>query len=224
MCGRFVFFEPDKIEDRFNVKLDKSLNINPSYNIAPTEETLIIINENDRKRADLFKWGFIPSWIKDKENFKPLINLRDDTLLNKQNFSYYLKNNRCLIPANGFYEWRILNGRKKPYFIYLKDFSLFFFAGVYNKIYLGESELKTFTIITTKSNEKLRLIHDRMPVILEKEVEEAWLDRGINDLSSLRKLIKPYKDIDIQFHEVSHLVNNPKNKFKELILPYNRII
>lgn len=221
MCGRFIFFEIDKIEDRFDVILDKSLNFKPSYNIAPSEETLIIFNENNKRRADLFKWGFIPSWMRDKENLKPLINLRDDTLLNKESFSFYLKNNRCVIPANGFYEWKEENGVKKPYLIFLKDFSLFSFAGIFNKIKLNGEEIKSFAIITTEPNEKIKNIHNRMPVILKKEYEDFWLNNNLKDLNKIKNFLKPYPDVEIDFYEVSPFVNNPENKFKELIIPYN---
>ncbi len=222
MCGRFIFFEVDKIEYRFDIVLDKGLNFKPSFNIAPSEETLVIINENSKKRVDLFKWGFIPSWMKNKENLKPLINLRDDTLLNKENFSFYLKNNRCIIPANGFYEWKEENKTKKPYLIFLKDFKIFTFAGIYNIVQINDEIIKTFAIITTEPNEKIKNIHNRMPVILKKEDEDIWLDNNLKDLNELKKFIKPYPDEEIDFYKVSLLVNNPGNKFKELIIPYNK--
>lgn len=220
MCGRFIFFEVDKIEERFDITIDKNLNLKPSYNIAPSEETLLIFNESGLKKASLFKWGFIPSWAKDSKNIKPLINLRDDTLLNKETFSFYLKNRRCLIPANGFYEWKEENGSKKPYLFYLKDFSLFSFAGIYN--IFNDEDLKTFAIITTEPNEKVKKIHNRMPVILKKEYEKLWIDSEINDLNFLKKFLAPYPDDEMCFYEVSPIVNNAENKFKEVILPYKK--
>lgn len=160
--------------------------------------------------------------MKNKESLKPLINLRDDTLLNKENFSFYLKNNRCIIPANGFYEWKEENKTKKPYLIFLKNFKIFSFAGIFNVAQIDGEIIKTFAIITTEPNEKIKNIHNRMPVILKKEDENIWLDNNLKDLNELKKFIKPYPDEEIDLYEVSPLVNNPDNKFEELILPFKK--
>jgi putative SOS response-associated peptidase YedK len=222
MCGRFIFFETEKekIESRFDIILDNNFSFSPSYNIAPSEESLIIINENGKRKIKIAKWGFVPSWYKGRENYKPLINLRDDTLITKSNFLYYLKNFRCLIPANGFYEWKDENGSKKPYLIFLKNLSLFSFGGVYNVLKIEDKELITFAIITTIPNKKIEFIHNRMPLILEKENEYYWLDDSIKDIKKIKNLISSINENEIDFYEVSTLVNNPENKFKELIFPY----
>ncbi len=220
MCGRFIFFDTDKIEDRFDVIIDKNLSLKPNYNIAPSEETLIIVIENGKRKAKIAKWGFIPSWSVEKEDFKQLINLRDDTLLSKKSFSYYLKNLRCLIPANGFYEWKEDGTLKKPYLIFLKDFSLFSFGGVYNIIKVEDNEIITFGIITINPNKKIETLHNRMPLILKRESEFLWLDKSLNDLNKIKDLLSPIDENLIEYYEVSPLVNNPENNFKELILPY----
>lgn len=200
--------------------IDKNLPLKPNYNVAPSEETLIIVNENGKRKAKIAKWGFVPSWSIDKENLRQLINLRDDTLLSKKGFSYYLKHSRCLIPANGFYEWKEEGAQKKPYLIFLKDFSLFSFGGVYNNIKIEDNEITTFAIITINPNKKIENLHNRMPLILKKESEFLWLDNSLYDLNKIKDLFSPIEEDLIDFYEVSPLVNNPENKFKELILPY----
>ena len=222
MCGRFIFFEIDKIPERFDAIIEKTFNFSPSYNISPGQDVPVIIKEEKFNKVKLMKWGLTPFWVKDLKEFKPFINLRKESFKEKPHFYRYLKNRRCIIPSNGFYEWKKELKTKTPYFISLKDESLFSFAGIYDIYKDEEREIISFAIITTKPNDKIKEIHDRMPVILDKEKEKIWLDNNYQEYDNLINFLKPFPDDLINIFEVSTLVNNPENNFKELILPYKK--
>lgn len=222
MCGRFIFFEVDKIESRFNAIIEKTFNFSPSYNIAPGQDVPVIIREEKLNKVKLMKWGLTPFWVKNLNEFKPFINVRKESFESKPHFYKYLKNKRCIIPSNGFYEWKKDEKRKIPYFISLLNQELFSFAGIYD-IYKDEyKEITSFAIITTEPNANIKEIHDRMPVILDKENEKIWLDNEYEIYENLINLLKPFNENLINIYEVSTSVNNPENNYKELILPYKR--
>lgn len=151
-----------------------------------------------------------------------MINARAETLTQKPSFKHLLKSKRCLVPSSGFYEWKRIDKRKIPYYIGIKNSKIFSFAGLYDnwKDSVG-NELKTFTIITTNSNNTLKPIHNRMPVILEREFEEDWLDVKTHDFDSLKQMLKPYPDDKMIAYAVSTEVNNPSNDNPELIRKVN---
>lgn len=222
MCGRFIFFEVDKIETRFDAIIEKTFNFSPSYNIAPGQDVPVIIREEKFNKVKLMKWGLTPFWVKNLDEFKPFINIRRESFSSKRHFYKYLKNNRCIIPSNGFYEWKKEGKRKIPYFISLLNQELFSFAGIYDIYKDKDNEITSFAIITTEPNAYIKEIHDRMPVILDKENEKVWLDNEYNVYENLINLLKPFPESLMNIYEVSTSVNNPKNNFKELILPYKR--
>lgn len=192
MCGRFVrFTDINKIVDYF--KIDEVENtLEPSYNIAPSNDVLGIVYENKKKKIKSFKWGFVPSWNKE---LKPVINARIESIYQKPYFRSSI-NNRVLIIADGFYEWK----DKVPYFIYSADRKSILFGGIY--------ESGTTAIITTNSIEKIKEIHERMPLIVKEEDIEIFFNEDI-------RKIEPFGNLD--FCRVSRAINNSRNNYKELI-------
>ena len=225
MCGRFSLTDIDSIFSRFGVIISKDINkkITPHYNIAPTQKIPVIYkNKNQENKIEFMKWGLVPFWAKDPKIGYKMINARAETLTQKPSFKHLLKSKRCLVPSSGFYEWKRIDKRKIPYYIGIKNSKIFSFAGLYDnwKDSVG-NELKTFTIITTNSNNTLKPIHNRMPVILEREFEEDWLDVKTHDFDSLKQMLKPYPDDKMIAYAVSTEVNNPSNDNPELIRKVN---
>jgi len=225
MCGRFSLTDIGSIFSRFGVIISKDINkkITPHYNIAPTQKIPVIYQDNNQEnRIEFMKWGLVPYWAKDPKIGYKMINARAETLTQKPSFKHLLKSKRCLVPSSGFYEWKRIDKRKVPYYIGIKNSKIFSFAGLYDnwKDSVG-NELKTFTIITTNSNNTLKPIHNRMPVILEQEFEEDWLDVKTHDFDSLKQMLKPYPDDKMIAYAVSTEVNNPSNDNPELIRKVN---
>ncbi|MBL3647052.1 MULTISPECIES: SOS response-associated peptidase [Bacillus] len=221
MCGRFTLFsEFDDIIEQFNI--DQFLSEDeyyPSYNVAPSQNILTIINDGSNNRLDKLRWGLIPPWAKDEKIGYKMINARAETLSEKPSFRKPLVSKRCIIPADSFYEWKRLDPKTKiPMRIKLKSSNLFAFAGLYEKWKTPEGNpLYTCTIITTKPNELMEGIHDRMPVILTHDNEKEWLNPKNTDPDYLPSLLQPYDADDMEAYQVSSLVNSPKNNSPELI-------
>ncbi len=216
MCGRFQLSVKGKqISERFNVEVYDE-RYKPCYNCAPSQSLPVITNDRPEE-LQYYRWGLIPAWAKDPKIGTRLINARAETLSEKPSFRNAFKYRRCLIPANGFFEWK--KGKKKiPYRFFLTDESLFAMAGLW-ETWKDDSgkEIRTFTIITTDANETVKPVHPRMPVILEKERERDWLEEENPEL--LRGLLKPYVADDFNGYPVSDLVNNPANNTKEVTEP-----
>ncbi len=225
MCGRFTLTDTDNISSRFNITTSMNISekITPHYNIAPTQIIPVICKgENQENIIEFRKWGLVPFWAKDTEIGHKMINARAETLTQKPSFKPLIKSKRCLVPSSGFYEWKKIDKRKVPYYIGIKDSKIFSFAGLYDnwKDNAG-NELKTFTIITTDANNTLKPIPNRMPVILEKEFEEKWLDIKTQDFDSLSEMLRPYPDNKMIAYAVSSEVNNPNNDNPQLIRKVN---
>ncbi|GAA0373071.1 SOS response-associated peptidase [Paenibacillus motobuensis] len=219
MCGRFTITAP--IEDiTVWYAIDKNPNINykPIYNAAPMQRIPAIVRGNDGNRLGELRWGLVPSWAKDDKIGSKMINARAETITEKPSFNRLLASKRCIIPADGFYEWQQRNGSKQPYRILMKDESLFSFAGLYDT-WRDQSgnKISTCTIITTEPNSLMANIHNRMPVILPRECESEWLDRGNTDVSSLLELLRPYDADKMRAYPVSPAVGNVRNNSPELL-------
>jgi putative SOS response-associated peptidase YedK len=221
MCGRFTLtVDEDKLKKEF---ADYTLPARyaPRYNIAPTQPVLAIPNDG-KKAADFFVWGLIPSWAKDPEIGNRLINARGETLAEKPSFRGGYKYKRCLILADGFYEWKSQPGTKTkiPHFIHLKTGQPFAFAGLWDEWHASDgSSVRSCTIITTAPNKLMATIHDRMPVILQSKDYEEWLDTAARTPDTLNHLMKEYPANLMEAYPVSTLVNTPKNDRVELIAP-----
>lgn len=218
MCGRYAVIETQKLNDRFRTNSNLPL-LKPTYNAAPGQELPVVVNQGNNALS-LMKWGLVPFWAKDPAIGYKMINARSETLKDKPSFRKALISQRCLIPASGFYEWQKQGSTKIPFYIRIPNSPLFAMAGLYD-IWKDTSgrELKTYTIITTEPNSLLAPIHNRMPVILEKEKEEIWLNPNQPDVNMLLSLLKPYPQKDMEAYPVSLLVNKPENNYQELIKP-----
>ncbi len=220
MCGRFTLtLSAEQIEARFGVPLPAGYK--PRYNIAPTQEILALISDAQGRRIENFRWGLIPHWAKDPKIVQKLINARAETLFEKPSFRDAVKSRRCLVLADGFYEWRQMpQGKKTPVYVRLKSREPFGFAGLWESWHSPEGQtLKTCTIITTEPNELLKPIHNRMPVIVPKELEELWLDPLPKVRAELERVLCPYRAEELELFDVSSAVNSPSNDGPECIAP-----
>ena len=198
-------------------------DLQPSFNVAPTDNVAVVLN-NGVKQLVAMRWGLVPFWATDPKIASKHINARAETLTAKPAFKDAFKRRRCLVVADGFFEWQKQDATKTPLFIHLEPERPFGFAGLY-EIWtppLGE-KLVTCTIITTEPNELVRPIHDRMPVILPKEAEDFWLDSAVEDHTRLLDLLQPYQASDMSAFPVSKLVNSVKNNSPECIEPVSEM-
>ncbi|MGJ7922025.1 SOS response-associated peptidase [Neobacillus sp. LXY-4] len=221
MCGRFTLTSTlEEILNRFDVEafLDEEGYL-PSYNVAPSQSVLAIINNGLINKMGYLKWGLIPPWAKDPSIGFKMINARSETLSEKPSFKEAFKKRRCLIIADSFYEWKRTDPKNKtPMRIKLRNDELFGMAGLWEhwKSPDGKS-IFSCSVITTTPNELVRDIHDRMPVILKPEDEKVWLDPAITDTHYLHHLLQPLDSALMEAYEVSQLVNSPKNNSSQLI-------
>jgi len=218
MCGRFSLTRGDRdLEEEFGVEVP--FDVRPRYNIAPTQEVLVLLDDGEQRRIEALHWGLIPSWAKDPKMGHKLINARAETLLERPSFREAFRKRRCLILADGFYEWRVTPGRKRPVYVRLKSKRPFGFAGLWERWTSPEGRtLKTCAIITTEANELLKPVHHRMPAIVPKGLIDLWLDPQ-SDLKRLSEVLKPYPSEELEAYEVSQLVNSPQNDLPECIEP-----
>lgn len=221
MCGRFTLtVDPAELEDTFsNYTFPKTFA--PRFNIAPTQPVLAIPND-DKFTADFFIWGLIPMWAKDPAIGNRLINARAETLAEKPSFRGSYRHKRCLILADGFYEWKAAPGRKAktPYYIHMHDRKPFAMAGLWDHWESPDgSSLNTCAIITTSPNDLMQTIHDRMPVILRPRDYAKWLDSAPQTPENLAPLLKPFAAEEMSAYQVSTLVNKASNDMPELVVP-----
>ncbi len=221
MCGRYVLEAPEDLSERFQLR-QLSIQLPHTWNAAPTNRLPVIVEHREGEReAELMQWGLIPRWAKkgDKKGLAP-INARAETINEKPMFRHLVKRNRCLVPANGFYEWKNLGDHKQPYYITVPDDPLFAFAGLYES-YVDDDgeETSTYTIITTEPNELMATLHNRMPVILHKQDEEEWLDPEVTDPLQVERLLVPYPSDEMEAYPVSRKVGNTRNNGPDLIEP-----
>ncbi len=212
MCGRFTQTAPgDVIAELFD--LPETPALAPRYNIAPTQDVAAVrAAPGGGRELVMLHWGLIPSWAKDRAIGARMINARSETAAEKPAFRAALRSRRCLIVADGFYEWQKLGGRKQPYLIALTDGRPFGFAGLWER-WAGEGgePVESCTILTTSANGTVAPIHDRMPVILEREHHVEWLDPGVADPAGVLPLLRPLPDDAVRAFPVGLLVNNPAN-------------
>ena len=228
MCGRSSLTKTEKeIEERFQATFYsdelEQYNPLPSFNIAPTQMVPVITSE-EPDRIHLFRWGLIPFWAKDKSIGAKMINARAETLLEKPSFRTLVSRHRCLVPLDGFYEWKKDGVVKVPYRIVTTDNEIFAAAGLWDRWLDTEHQTMvfSFTIITTSPNEMMQSIHDRMPAILLPQEESHWLDEEIQAKDAMA-LLRPYPTENMRAYKVSTLVNNVRNNTPDLILPISDI-
>ncbi len=219
MCGRYTnTANLDAMQMRFDFDTDET-DFVPRYNLAPTQDApVLILDQNGRKRLEMMRWGLIPHWAKDASIGNRMINARSETIQEKPVFKSAFKKYRCLVPADGFYEWQKTGKTRQPLRIMLKSRQLFAMAGLWAKWQGPDGrEIRSFTILTTAPNALLKQIHDRMPVILPPDLEETWLRS--EDIDQLQGLLVPYPAQELTAYAVSTLVNSPKNDVEDCIKP-----
>jgi putative SOS response-associated peptidase YedK len=220
MCGRFVIkSDLQQIQLAFNVT-QVHAQVQPSYNIAPTQPVATIVQREHQIALEAMRWGLIPAWAKDASIGAKMINARAEGIAEKPSFKRPLKSKRCLIVADGFYEWKKERARKIPMFIRLKSDAPFAFAGLYDVWQSApDKTITSCAIITTRPNELMQTIHTRMPVILPKSAYSSWLDPANQNLAELIALLEPYPADAMLAYPVSMLVNSPRNNSPECIQP-----
>lgn len=216
MCGRFSQSKSKQdIKKRFNVK-KVSDEIVPLFNVAPDQNIPVILNESPDE-VTTARWGLVPSWSKAEKSPYSMINARSETLLEKPAYKRLVKNRRCLVIADSFYEWKKTASKKAPYRIMLKNEELFAFAGLWDVWEKEGKKITSCTIITTSPNKLMLPIHDRMPVILSQETERNWLIG--EDVESVMNLLKPFTATQMKAYPISTAVNNPSNNYEDIIKP-----
>lgn len=221
MCGRSSLTKTEKeLEERFGATFYSEdlerYNPLPNFNVAPSHVLPAILN-TDPKHFSPLRWGFIPFWAKDKNIGYKMINARLETILEKSSFKKAFADQRCLIPSDGFYEWKKEGKAKQAFRITKKDESLFAFAGIWSKWKSPEGEtVHSFSIITQQPNSLVEKIHDRMPVILREDQEDIWLSDSVSP-TDLKNMLEPYPEDLMQAYPVSSDVNKVSNNNKSLI-------
>ena len=220
MCGRFALKTPPRsIQEHFH--LPETIHLSPRYNIAPSQAIAAVRHLPGKpfRQLDMLHWGLIPHWSKDMKIGNKMINARAETLAQKPSFHTPFKKRRCLIIADGFYEWKHSGKAKQPIYVHMKNGAIFGFAGLWDSWHNADgSSVESCTIITTSPNELIREIHDRMPVILPPEQYETWLQDSTPE-HFLQQLLMPYPADAMEAYRVSSVVNSPKNDTPACIKP-----
>jgi putative SOS response-associated peptidase YedK len=222
MCGRYALFQIEQLRERFRIANNLPDGLKARYNIGPSQLEPVIVERNGAPQVEVMKWGFIPRWAKDpKSIFRyKTFNARSEGIFDKPIWKKAIRQTRCLVPANGFYEWKDTDNGKQPFFITPSVNPLFSFAGLYGRWQDQTGfEWGTYSIITTQPNKDMSPIHDRMPVILQPDDEATWLDPSVDDTGLLEHLMQPYPDTLLTINEVSRDVNTIKTDEARLITP-----
>jgi putative SOS response-associated peptidase YedK len=229
MCGRFVSSSPpDEIAAYFSAEEYPEQLIEPSWNVAPTDDVYVVLENGGVRRVARRRWGLVPFWASDLKVGNRMINARAESLSGSKAFKRAFAKRRCLVPADGFYEWQRVPGRKakQPYYVHRPDDEPYAFAGLWelwrpkdtdgNEVE-GEEPVRSATIITTEANEEMSRIHDRMPVILPPSAWDAWLDPDNDDLDTLGQLLVPAPPSVTVLRPVGTQVSNVRNQGPQLV-------
>lgn len=210
MCGRFTI-TASAVALKETFPLFDLPDYVPRYNVAPTQKVPAIVQRGDGPQATFLRWGLVPHWADDPKVGYRMINARAETVASKPAFRSPFRKHRCLVLADGYYEWQKREEGKQPYLICRRDRRPFAFAGLWDHWEKGETPIDSCTLITTNANEFTGTIHDRMPVILDPRDQELWLDSEVQDAERLQALLVPCADDLLTAYPVSTQVNNPRN-------------
>lgn len=221
MCGRFVITSPPEALRQIFGYLEQP-NFPPRFNVSPTQPVPVVILENGARHFRLMRWGLLPAWVKDPRQITLLINARAETVREKPAFKNAILRRRCLIPADGYYEWQASGRHKRPYFIHRRDGLPIGLAGV-AETWIGPNgeELDTVAIVTAPASADLAVLHHRVPVTIGMSDFDRWLDCNANDVDAVMELMRGPEEGEFVFHEVSTRVNRVANDDAQLILPIN---
>ena len=219
MCGRYVIISPPEALRRL-FGYSEQPNFPPRHNVAPTQPIPVVIVENGIRHFRLMRWGLLPAWVKDPRKITLLINARAETVLDKPAFKNAMKRRRCLIPADGYYEWQASERRKRPYFIHRRDGAPIGLAGL-AETWIGPNgeELDTVAIVTAPASADLAVLHDRVPVTIAPGDFDRWLDCRDDDAETAMALLTAPEEGEFVWHEISTRVNRTANDDAQLILP-----
>ncbi|MEO6201878.1 MAG: SOS response-associated peptidase [Nitrospirales bacterium] len=221
MCGRFTRKENfQNLVEQLGLKVLPPFN--PRYNIAPSQLVACVRTnlESRQRECTELKWGLVPSWAKDPSIGNTLINARGETVAEKPAFRKAFKHQRCLVLADGYYEWKREGNTKQPYYIRFKDHRGFAFAGLWERWEQSEAKpLESCTLITTGPNPVMEPIHHRMPVILSSKDYADWLDPSFQFVERINAMLRPFPSEEMEAYPVSQLVNNPRNDQPECVMP-----
>lgn len=221
MCGRFTQSSSrPKLSKEFKVPLAYTPKAKPAYNIAPSQPVLILREDNGTRKFEYVNWGLIPSWAKDPAIGNRMINARVETLDQKPSFRGPLRHHRCLVVADGFYEWKREGSYRQPYYIRLKSGDPFGFAGLWSHWTSSDgSEILSCTVITMEAGDLLQSIHHRMPVILRKKNRDLWINASNQNNREALSFLEPIEDKELEAYPVSTQVNSPANDSSECVKP-----
>ena len=220
MCGRYnIITDAKALYDAYQVEAELAEGRLARYNVAPATEQLVILSEGWHKVARWHRWGLIPRWAKDPAIAYKTINARGESVAAKPAFRAAFRQRRCLVPASGFYEWKVQDGGKQPYLIRPRGGGLLSFAGLWESWAGPEGEVRSFTIITTEPNALMARIHDRMPAIIPREQHARWLDPALRDAAAIQPLIASCPAAELEAIPVGREINNARNQGPELIEP-----
>ncbi len=219
MCGRKTLSMSKKeIIEQLMVDEWQVEDYKPSYNIAPTQNSLVLLQERDYNIVRSMRWGLIPAWSKNELFGSKMINARIETVTTKPSFKNLIPKNRCIVLSDGYYEWKQSGGRKVPFFIQRKGGGLMFFAGLWTSWPMSSKRIATYTILTTKAQKDISAIHDRMPVLFDKSKAEMWINLD-NQFSEMERELTENKEV-LNYYQVSDFVNKPSNNSVACISPF----
>jgi putative SOS response-associated peptidase YedK len=219
MCGRFVITSPPAaIRQVFGYA--EQPNFPPRFNIAPTQPVPVVILDQGARHFRLMRWGLVPAWVKDPKKFTLLINARSETVQDKPAFKNAIRRRRCLIPADGYYEWHVSADRKRPYFIYRADRKPFGLAGL-AETWVGPNgeEVDTVAIVTAPASPDLAVLHHRVPVTIAPDAFDRWLDCSSDSAEGVMAMLTGPEEGEFAWHEISTGVNHVANDDAQLVLP-----
>ena len=223
MCGRFVSASPPEEIAAYFGAVDEGAGLRENYNVAPSADVYVVYEDGASRRLDAFHWGLVPSWAKDVSIGNRMTNARAETVAEKPSFKNSLAKRRCIVPVDGFYEWKAVPGQKakQPFYIHRTDDEPLAFAGLWaewrGEIRGEERVIRSTTIITTEANEVIEPIHNRMPVVLPPSAWDLWLSPQNLEVESVRPLLVPAPPQLLTLHPVSTEVNNARNKGEHLV-------
>ncbi|MEI3606380.1 SOS response-associated peptidase [Pseudogracilibacillus sp. SE30717A] len=222
MCGRYTLLADElKIRQRFHIPHEIE-GYYTSYNIAPSQKVLAVIHDGAKRRAGFLQWGLVPSWAKDEKIGNKMINARSETAHIKPSFKNLMARKRCLIIADSFYEWQKANEGKIPKRIQLEKGKLFAFAGLWDKWQQDDKTLFTCTILTKDANESMQEIHHRMPIILPRDKEDAWISQSFTQAKTAYHFLQNLEEERLSAYSVSDFVNNATNNDATCIEPITK--
>jgi putative SOS response-associated peptidase YedK len=220
MCGRFTLrSSPQAIAEVFG--LAEPPHLQPHFNIAPSQSVAVVRQqpETHQRELALLRWGLIPFWADDPSIGDRMANARCETAATKPSFRRPFRSRRCLVVADGFYEWQRKDGRKQPFFVQMKDHRPFGMAGLWDRWDKQGEPIESCTILTTDANDLMKPIHERMPVIIPPDQFDTWLDPSVHDEKRLSELLRPFDSDEVTAYPISTKVNNPKNDVEACIEP-----